>query len=190
MMKSCFNFFLPLLTINLLTTLFWLFYFSQAWIIWLIWWISCWNLITYMQVVLNDQMVMCVLKLSAHLMSELHNYTNSWILVLLRRAVNVLDGSWEWTFSSVSPLFNVTSVLYITFNTAPCAVGWTILLHLCQILIPFLILISTLSPWLVVWISNFYVDWKTVQVKDTISRLFDYFKLTCLLIFKCLKFCI
>lgn len=73
---------------------------------------------------------------------------------------------------------NVTSISFVNFNTAPCAIGWTILRDLCQILIPFLILINTHSPWLFVWISNFYVDvCKTVPVKATVSRLFVYFRL-------------
>lgn len=112
-------------------------------------------------------------------MTALHNCTNSCMLVLFKRAINVLGGRWEPTFSS---LFR-SSLTWIQFQILTLILFLLLLAGeyyqiLCRILIPFLILISTLSPWLIVWASNFYGDvCKAVKVKATVSKLLDYFRL-------------
>lgn len=64
----------------------------------------------------------------------------------------------------VSPPFKVTSISNI--NTAPCAVGWRISPDQCQILIPFLMFIITVSPRVVIWYFSFLRCYLQKDVKE------------------------
>lgn len=69
------------------------------------------------------------------------------LVLFKKKAMKVSDGGKKkHLLIPVSLLFKMMSIPTINLNTAPCAVGWRVLPDYCQVPIPFLMLIITLSP--------------------------------------------